>query len=414
MAELESSALRLQKRRLVNRLFYGVMALLFRRFILNVFRLKPVDAAMVPRTGAGIILANHVCLFDPVWVYAMLRRPVYFAATEDLFRQALVGRVVRWFGGFPKRKAATDLGAMRSIFHLVEKKQLIGIFPEGVRTWDGLNAPIVPGIVKLIQKLKVPVYVCRLEGAYLSYPRWAKWWRKLPVRGVFTKLYDPSTIPDDERKVFDDITAGIRNPDYDMPVNPQVHFRGGLAVTLPRLLYRCPNCGTMEGLKMVRPYSTNRVECSSCFSAWAVDISCRVAVADEEGRPEGGWVPLHTAYERIRAMPLTRIETGLRLGLEDGERLYLISRPRFLLKEETFPVLSVLAFGRAFLTDRRLLFRNRLGIRFMAPLSRLEALSVDPGDKLHFTFEGKLHRIPFRNESALKWYDTIHRLKRET
>ena len=123
------SSLRLQQRRLVNRLFYGIMALLFRRFILNVFRLHPVDAGKVPRTGAGLILANHVCLFDPVWVYAMLRRPVYFAATEDLFRQPLVGRLIRWFGGFPKRKAAADLGAMRNIFQLIEKGQLIGIFP---------------------------------------------------------------------------------------------------------------------------------------------------------------------------------------------------------------------------------------------------------------------------------------------
>jgi hypothetical protein len=38
---------------------------------------------------------------------------------------------------------------------------------------------------------------------------------------------------------------------------------------------------------------------------------------------------------------------------------------------------------------------------------------VDPGDRLHFTFEGKLHRIPFRNESALKWYDLIHRFQDE-
>jgi hypothetical protein len=47
------------------------------------------------------------------------------------------------------------------------------------------------------------------------------------------------------------------------------------------------------------------------------------------------------------------------------------------------------------------------------PLTALGALSVDPGDRLHFTWEGKLHRIPFRNESALKWYDTIHRFKNE-
>jgi hypothetical protein len=112
-------------------------------------------------------------------------------------------------------------------------------------------------------------------------------------------------------------------------------------------------------------------------------------------------------------MPLTPIQTSLRLGLEEGERLFMISRPRFLFKEEKFPKLTVFAFGRAFLTNRRLIFRNRLGVRFSASLSRIDALSVDPGDKLHFTFEGKLFRIPFRNESALKWYDAIHGMKKE-
>jgi hypothetical protein len=43
----------------------------------------------------------------------------------------------------------------------------------------------------------------------------------------------------------------------------------------------------------------------------------------------------------------------------------------------------------------------------------LGALSVDPGDKMHFTFEGRLYRIPFRFESALKWFDSIHRLQEE-
>lgn len=169
----------------------------------------------------------------------------------------------------------------------------------------------------------------------------------------------------------------------------------------------------MEGLKLVRPFSTNRVECSSCFSAWEVNVACRLALTDENGRQEGAWIPLPDCYRRIRSMPVTPIRTEIRLGLEQTEQLFLISRPRFLFRETTFPKLGLLAFGRAFLTDRRLIFRNRLGIRFSAPLRALGALSVDPGDRLHFTFEGKLHRIPFRNESALKWYDLIHRFQDE-
>jgi len=225
-------------------------------------------------------------------------------------------------------------------------------------------------------------------------------------------LYDPGTIPAPDTRILADITEAIRTPDYNLPIDPAKYRRRGLAVNLTRLLYRCPSCGTQEGLKLVRPYSTNQVECSSCFSRWVIDATCRLAAVDETGQPEGKWEPLPEYYGRISAMPLTPIRTQIRLGLEEGEQLYLISRPRFLMKQEQFPNLRALAFGRAFLTDRRLLFRTRLGIPLSAPLGALGALSVDPGDKMHFTFEGKLYRIPFRNESALKWFDTIHRLQK--
>jgi 1-acyl-sn-glycerol-3-phosphate acyltransferase len=412
MAEPGTAPLTFQRPRLVNWLFYRFATGLLRPFILRYFQLRPVNAGKIPATGAGIILANHATLFDPIWVYVMLRRPVYFAATEDLFRKRALGMIIRWFGAFPKRKAASDLTALRSIFHIAQDGGLIGVFPEGVRTWDGTNQPLFTGIAKLIRKLKVPVYVCRLEGAYLVYPRWARRWRRIPVRGVFSRLYEPSVIPADDQTILADIAAAIHTPDFDRPV-PRRNGQKGLAVNVTRVLYRCPSCGTQEGLKMVRPFSTNRVECSSCFSSWVIDIGCRLATVDESGQAEGPWAPLPDYYRQILAMPLSPIRTTVRLGLAPGEHLFLISRPRFLFTQETFPNLRVFAFGRAFLTSRRMIFRTRLGIPLSAPLGAIGALSVDPGDKLHFTYQGKLYRIPFRNESALKWFDTIHRLQAE-
>jgi 1-acyl-sn-glycerol-3-phosphate acyltransferase len=405
------SPLSLQKPRLVNILFYRVMTTLLRGAILNYFRLTPQNKDVVPKTGAAIILANHMSFFDPIWVYAMLRRPVYFAATEDLFRQRFLGRLIRWFGAFPKRKAASDVSALRSIFGVARNGGLVGVFPEGVRTWDGRNAPVIPTIAHLIKKLRVPVYVCRFEGAYFAYPRWASKWRKIPVKGVFSKLYDVEGIPEDDGLIISDITREIRTPDYETSFDMSRVRQKGLAVNLCRVLYRCPSCGTMEGLKLVRPFSSNRVECTSCFSSWVINAVCRMCPVDENAQAEGQWTPLPEYYETVRTMPLWPIKTQIKLGLEEGEKLFLISRPRFLFIQEKFPNLRVLAFGRAFLTDRRMIFRTRLGIPLSAPLEALGALSVDPGDKLHFTFQAKLYRIPFRNESALKWFDTIKRLR---
>jgi 1-acyl-sn-glycerol-3-phosphate acyltransferase len=404
--------LNLQKPRLVNRLFYRLMMFFLRNLILGYFRLTPRNAAIVPRCGGAVILANHVSLFDPIWLYVMLRRPVYFAATEDLFRQRLLSRIIRWFGAFPKRKAASDLAALRNIFLIAKKEGLIGVFPEGVRTWDGTNAPVIPSIARLIRRLNLPVYVCRFEGAYFAYPRWARWWRRSPVQGSFSRLYDSKEIPAEDEKIVLDIADAIRTPDYEMNVDASRSRRKGLAVNLGRVLYRCPSCGTFEGVKPIRPFSANRVECASCFSSWTIDASCRLSPLDENNMAEDEHTPLPEYYRRIRSLPLTPIRSEARLGLADGEKLFLVSRPHFLFIQEKFPNLRVLAFGRAFLTDSRLIFRTRLGIPLSAQIKRIGALSVDPGDRLHFTFAGKLFRIPFRNESALKWFDTIQRLQR--
>jgi 1-acyl-sn-glycerol-3-phosphate acyltransferase len=413
MAEPNASQLSLRQPRLVNRLFYRFILGLVRGAILRYFQITTVNVSVVPKSGAGIILSNHATLFDPIWVYAMLKRPVYFAATEDLFRKRALGRVIRWFGAFPKRKAASDLTAVRSIFALIERGGLVGLFPEGVRTWDGTNQPLFTGIAKLIRKLHVPVYVCRLEGAYFVYPRWARHWRRIPIKGVFSRLYESRAIPDDDQRILNDVAAAIANSDSQVSI-PASSRWAGLAVNVTRVLYRCPSCGTMEGLKVVRPFSTNMIECSSCFSTWVMDAACRLSVADENGCAEGGWVPLPAHYEHIGTMPLTPIRSEVRLGLEPEEHILLISRPRLVFRQDRFPNLRMFAFGRAFLTNRRFVFRTRIGIPLSAPLAELGALSVDPGDKLHFTFKGKLYRIPFRNESALKWFDCIHRLKDST
>jgi hypothetical protein len=280
-----------------------------------------------------------------------------------------------------------------------------------VRTWDGSRQPLFTGIAKLIRKLKVPVYVCRLEGAYLVYPRWARHIRRIPVRGEFSQLFTPGTIPDNDAAILSRIAAAISTHEFDDAASISRGRQSGLAVNITRVLYRCPSCGTLEGLKLVRPFNTNMVECSSCFSTWVVDAGCRLSLADETGKAEGTWIPLPRHYAHIFGMAFTPIRSEVRLGLGPEEKIFLISRPRFLFKQESFPNLRLFAFGRAYLTSRRLLFRTRIGIPLSAPLAAIGALSVDPGDKLHFTFDGRLYRLPFRNESALKWFDSIHRLQ---
>jgi len=397
----------------VNRYFNLFTRYCIEPVVRRVFKLAAVNAQIIPKSGPAIIVANHVNLFDPPWIYSVLGRPVHFVATEELFRKTILSTAIRLVGVFPIRKAAQDFQSVKNIINLLRQEVLIGIYPEGSRSWDGTNAPIIPTIARLIRRMKVPVYSCRVDGGYLHFPRWAAKMRPVPVRLVFNKLYDSDTLPDSDEKIITDITAAIRIRDYELQLPKPRHRTSGLALGVNRLLYRCPHCQCLESLRSVEPTSTNRVECRSCYSAWEVDLGSRLTPVDDRGNATGEPRTVAQLYQQIRAMPLNTIPSSL-IQLESGEQLYLVSRPQFLYREKVYPKLRIFGFGRAFLTDRRIVFRGRSKTRgrvlVSAPLEQTESLSIEPGDKLHFIYRGVLHRIPFHRESAVKWYDFVYQL----
>ena len=222
------------------------------------------------------------------------------------------------------------------------------------------------------------------------------------MRGVFSRLYAPDDDPADDERILADIAAAIQTPDFELPVDASRVTAEGLAVNVTRVLYRCPSCGTQEGLKLVRPvqHEQDRVLQLLLHVGHRRRLPARPGGRERQGRGR-----LDAAARVLRAdpahAPAPRSAARCVSGLRPDEQIYLISRPRFLFKQEKFPNLRVFAFGRAFLTepaadlphpDRHSALRARC--------AAIGALSVDPGDKLHFTYEGKLYRIPFRNESA--------------
>lgn len=379
----------------------------------QVFRLRAVNPQIIPHTGPGIIVANHVNLLDPPWIYSVLSRPVHFVATEELFRKRLLSFAVRSVGVFPIRKAARDFQSVKNIIALLRQGVMIGIYPEGIRSWDGTNSPIIPTIARIIRRMRVPVYSCRVDRGYLHFPRWARKMRPIPIRLVFGKLYDGDSLPDSDEKIIADIAAAIRIRDYELKVPLTRRRVSGLALGVNRILYRCPHCRSLESLITVEPPSANLVECQSCYSRWEVDLGSRLTPVDDHGNATGEPRTVADLYRQIRAMPLNPIHSTL-IELEQGEQLYLVSRPHFLYREKLYPALRIFGFGRAFLTDRRFVFQGRLSgrgkVRLAVPLERIESLSVEPGDKLHFIYRNVLYRIPIRRESAAKWYDFLANL----
>ncbi len=71
----------------------------------------------------------------------------------------------RWIGAISKQQGRSDLFTIRAISESLKQGDIVGVFPEGTRTWDGEPAGFDEAIAKLVKIFKVPpIVLINLEG----------------------------------------------------------------------------------------------------------------------------------------------------------------------------------------------------------------------------------------------------------
>jgi len=128
------------------------------------FRWQVTGRENIPKTGGVIVAANHVSLLDPPVLGAALPRKVRFMAKEELFRNAAFGYIITRLGAFPVRRGAPDRTAIRTALNLLEKGELLGMFPEGTRSKTGRLGEAEPGLALLAHRSGVPVVPAAIKG----------------------------------------------------------------------------------------------------------------------------------------------------------------------------------------------------------------------------------------------------------
>jgi 1-acyl-sn-glycerol-3-phosphate acyltransferase len=127
---------------LQQRAFYWLMTRLMHVVVWTVGRYRVQGRCHVPRTGALIVVANHLNNADPPLLGAAVPRPIRFMAKQELFDARPFGFFIRLFGAFPVRRFEADLQALREAQRLLADGQAIGMFPEGHRSHGkGMQKP---------------------------------------------------------------------------------------------------------------------------------------------------------------------------------------------------------------------------------------------------------------------------------
>ena len=93
---------------------------------------------LVPKTGALILVSNHLNNVDPPVLSACFPRRIGFMAKEELYYARNVsGLLARSFGAFPVRRGEIDRRALKQALQVLGQGMTLGLFPEGTRSHNG-------------------------------------------------------------------------------------------------------------------------------------------------------------------------------------------------------------------------------------------------------------------------------------
>ena len=375
----------------------------FQPFYIRYFKLKAVGLENVPKEGSCLIVANHSHLLDPFFIGALIRRPIFQMASNEFFRKPLVRRFMWAMGAFPRKKGFTDFKSIKHAIHIVREGHPLVIYPEGGRNWDGETLPILRSIAKLVKLLGVPLVTVVSKGNYITFPRWADKRRKSPIVIHYSKpvLFGRKSTDDE---IIEHIRKGIYNNDNYTDVK---RIRGkDPARGLWRLLWRCPNCRTIDALSE----SDGRfLRCSECGKRYEVDLRCSMR---EEGDEKWRAVKEYsdTMFREEEIIPLANERE---LELAPDEQIYLRSKRVELLHEPVYPNLEKEGDGILYLTDRRLIFENEEnGAVTPYPFELIRGRSTERNNIFQVIMEEDIARFIMSEESCYKWevvYDHIRR-----
>jgi glycerol-3-phosphate dehydrogenase (NAD(P)+) len=147
-----------------NPIVYGMVRVSFQIFFLIYFRMQRIGLEHVPKRGPVIIAANHRSFLDPFVIACMARRPMYYVAKHDIF----MGRVISWLltslGAFPVRRGASDSETIVTAKAILERGDIVLIFPEGTRTRPGALGTPRRGVGRLALETGAPVVPVAVIG----------------------------------------------------------------------------------------------------------------------------------------------------------------------------------------------------------------------------------------------------------
>ena len=147
----------------VNPLIYWLVRGVLQPFFHLYFRLSRIGREHIP-DGPVILASNHRSFLDPFIIATLARRPLYYVAKEELFRNRFTGWLLNNLGAFPVRRGQSDTDMIETAKAILARGDAVLIFPEGTRIRPGALGRPRRGVGRLALESGAPVVPVAIIG----------------------------------------------------------------------------------------------------------------------------------------------------------------------------------------------------------------------------------------------------------
>ncbi len=155
-------------------MFYSFLRILAYIVLMPIFfiRVEGKENLRTPQ-GGSVIIANHISNWDPIILgFAVKHTPVRYLAKVELTKSRVARFFLKNLKIIPIERGKSDLAAVKSAVQAAKDGGMVGIFPEGTRSFDGSLLPFGEGAALIALRSGVPVIPVFIKsGGYRLFHR---------------------------------------------------------------------------------------------------------------------------------------------------------------------------------------------------------------------------------------------------
>lgn len=246
-----------------NCFIYGIFRLVSKFLSRFMFKVKVTKNEVRGKKGPYVIIANHEASIDFIALAAAVKRRINFVISNSFYQSLNVQPFLRACAVIPKQQFQTKTSDLKSMKRVVENGGILGIYPAGLMSENGVSTAIPKASGKLLKWLDSDVYVAYISGTYLTSPKWSNVRRKGKVKLSITKLLSAEEIKEaDVDYISKLVDERLMYNAYKTQDKERIVYKQGDNVEgLENVLYKCPKCGSEFSIETK---NETTLECKAC------------------------------------------------------------------------------------------------------------------------------------------------------